>query len=180
MSEATAQEAGAPEPGVPEPGSREEPDPLDSTDLRVEVQYAVAARGLPDRHQLAAWVAAAARLHYSCAEILLRVVGAAEGRSLNEHWRKGQGTTNVLAFPCVPPLPVPMPLLGDVVICAPVAQREAALSGIAAEQHWAYLAIHGTLHLLGYDHQEPRAARHMRDAEQRVLQSFGWRHPHVA
>ncbi len=161
-----------------EPPSRLQVEPRE--DVRVEVQYAVAARGLSVPRRLAAWAATAVRLRHTRAELVLRVVGTAESRTLNERWRGGRGATNVLAFPCTPPPHPPIPLLGDVLICAPVAQHEARTWGGGIERHWAYLVVHGTLHLLGYDHQQPRAARSMHTAEARVLRRFGWRHPHPA
>jgi probable rRNA maturation factor len=112
----------------------------------------------------------------------LRFVGVAEGTRLNEGYRPGKaGPTNVLAFPGPDPrqLPPGEPVhLGDVVICLPVLRREAAAQGKSLRAHLAHLVVHGTLHLLGHDHELPRAARRMEALETRILNGLGFSDPY--
>ncbi|MFO1467665.1 MAG: rRNA maturation RNase YbeY [Steroidobacteraceae bacterium] len=69
-------------------------------------------------------------------------------------------------------------LLGDIVICAPVLAREARQQGKTLEAHWAHIAIHGVLHLLGFDHERPRQARQMEDLEVQILEGIGFSDPY--
>ena len=82
----------------------------------------------------------------------MRVVGAREGRALNRRYRDRDYATNVLSFPVDLPRGVESPLLGDIVMCAPVIAREAAEQHKLARDHYAHMTVHGVLHLLGFDH----------------------------
>ncbi|HEX6993864.1 MAG TPA: rRNA maturation RNase YbeY [Gammaproteobacteria bacterium] len=146
--------------------------------LRVAVQRAVACPWLPDAASIRRWAAAAAPGHGG--ELTVRIVDEAESATLNETYRRKRGPTNVLAFPVdgVPPLPdEPVPL-GDLVICAPVVEREAAEQGKTVAAHLAHLVVHGTLHLLGHDHEDEAAARVMEDREREILAAFGFDDPY--
>jgi len=107
------------------------------------------------------------------AEIALRVVDEAEMAALNKRFRGRRGPTNVLSFPADLPPGLGLPLLGDLVLCAPLVEREAGEQGKAVAAHWAHLAVHGTLHLLGYDHQAPAEAAAMEALETDILGSLG-------
>ena len=114
-------------------------------------------------------------------ELTVRVVGESEGASLNERFRHGSGATNVLAFSHDDPVvggegEAP---LGDLVICAPVLEREAADQGKSLEAHWAHISIHGALHLIGYDHENPEDARAMEARERELLASLGFDDPYA-
>ncbi len=126
----------------------------------------------PDDEDLRLWSKAALQLFAGPVEICIRIVSEREGAFLNARYRKQSGATNVLAFPVDAPAAIPDPSLGDVVICGPLANREAAEQGKTARAHWAHLIIHGVLHLLGYDHQEPQAAAAMEAWEVRLLASL--------
>jgi probable rRNA maturation factor len=84
----------------------------------------------------------------------------------------------VLSFPAELPDTIELPLLGDVVLCAPVVAEEARLQGKSPEAHWAHLTIHGVLHLLGHDHQEPGEAAVMEGLEIKLLESLGFPNPY--
>ena len=111
-------------------------------------------------------------------ELTVRVVDEAEAASLNEQFRRGSGPTNVLAFSHDNEVPGAKSSLGDLVICAPVLEREAADQGKTLEAHWAHISIHGTLHLLGYDHETEEDARVMEARERELLGALGFDDPY--
>ena len=143
------------------------------------MQIAVEAGDIPSRKELALWARRAGPDPVEgMPECTLRIVDEAEGAMLNERYRAGRGATNVLAFPFEAPPGVSLPLLGDVVVCAPVVRREARELGTDARAHWAHLVVHGVLHLLGHDHHCEEEAARMRAEESRVLDSLGFPDPH--
>ncbi|MGB5245447.1 MAG: rRNA maturation RNase YbeY [Woeseia sp.] len=150
------------------------------------VQIACDADGLPDAEFLCRWPLAVfdfLELQYERRqELTVRIVSEAEGRALNRDYRGRDAATNVLSFPAgeSPALPgddaVPF---GDLVLCGPVVLREAALQGKAASDHWAHLLVHGTLHLLGHDHEADAAAERMETLEAAILASHGLADPYI-
>ena len=147
--------------------------------MEVEVQIASDAEDVPSSGELERWVrAAGASAGEAASECTLRVVDEPEGAVLNERYRGGRGATNVLAFPFESPPGVSLPLLGDVVVCAPVACREAREHEVEARAHWAHLVVHGVLHLLGHDHRAEDEAALMREEESRILDRLGFADPH--
>jgi len=112
-------------------------------------------------------------------EISVRIVGEAESATLNERYRGRAGATNVLAFAGPDFANEPKSrLLGDVVICAPVVAREAAEQGKLPDAHWAHIAIHGVLHLLGYEHDSEAGAEVMERHEAALLAALGFEDPY--
>jgi len=97
---------------------------------------------------------------------------------LNQAWRRKAGPTNVLAFPASGLDGVMPELLGDVVICAPVAALEAKIQNKTLDAHCAHLVIHGTLHLLGFDHVKPARAKVMEAIERRILAELDYPDPY--
>ena len=87
--------------------------------------------------------------------------------------------TNVLSFPFESPIPLPVRLLGDLVICAEVVAHEAKSQGKPLLAHWAHMVVHGTLHLLGYDHIEEAEAEHMEQLERNILAALGYPDPYA-
>jgi probable rRNA maturation factor len=148
--------------------------------LQVHVGYAAPRAGLPASASFRRWVAAALRgaRRKRRTELAIRIVGNAEGLALNQAYRGRHYATNVLSFPAEPPPGVTFALIGDLAICAPVVQREAAEQGKAARDHWAHLTIHGVLHLLGYDHVEEGQAEVMEALETRILADLGIANPY--
>lgn len=144
----------------------------------VDVQTASESPGLPDRERITKWVETALEDLRSEAELTVRIVDETEAAQLNEHWRKGSGATNVLSFPAGDEPAVLPELLGDIVICAPVLEREAREQGKTPPAHWAHMAIHGVLHLLGYDHQNDEEAAVMEALEIEKLQKLGYGNPY--
>ncbi len=106
-------------------------------------------------------------------ELTVRIVDGAEAAELNRRYRGRSGPTNVLSFPFDGMPGVDLPLLGDIVVCAPVVVREAREQGKPERAHWAHIVVHGVLHLLGYDHVEPEQARIMEGLEKQILGKLG-------
>ncbi|NNM00669.1 MAG: rRNA maturation RNase YbeY [Gammaproteobacteria bacterium] len=146
--------------------------------LDVEVQNVSGSPDVPDAGAIQRWVAAALADWRSEATLCVRVVDAEEARALNHTWRGRDYATNVLSFPCADPPPACPALLGDIVICASVVRDQAQERSVPAEQHWAHLVVHGTLHLLGYDHQETAAADAMEALEIGILDKLGYPDPY--
>ena len=133
------------------------------------MQFACAASGAPIAHRLRVFARAAAS---ASAEVTLRIVGAAEGRRLNRTYRGRDDPTNVLAFSYDR-------RRGDIVLCHPVAAREARAQSKALDAHYAHLVVHGMLHLRGYCHEGSEDARQMEKLESEILARLGYRDPYA-
>ena len=108
----------------------------------------------------------------------IRVVGNAESRALNLQYRGKRAPTNVLSFPMPAGSGQSHRIIGDIVVCAPLVAREAREQGKALRAHWAHMVIHGTLHLLGFDHQRATDARRMEGRERKLLARLGFSDPY--
>ena len=126
------------------------------------------------RAAVARWIRAA--LAVPAAEITVRVVDAEEGLALNRGYRGQDHATNVLTFPYAS-APV---LAADLVLCAPVVEREAETQGVALDAHYAHLVVHGTLHAQGFDHERAADAKRMAAREREVLAALGFADPYPA
>ena len=153
------------------------------TRLDVAVGYAAPRAGIPAAVSFRKWVAAALAGRIREADLAIRIVGAKEGRALNRHYRGKDYATNVLSFPAELPEGLPkgvkLPLLGDLVLCAPVIAREAREQGKPLPAHYAHLTVHGTLHLLGWDHEDARESEAMEQLEREILASMGLPDPYL-
>jgi probable rRNA maturation factor len=147
-------------------------------DLHIDLENASKSFTVPPLDSFYQWAATALENVRETAELSIRIVDTEEGARLNEHWRNRAGPTNVLSFPANLPDVVDLPLLGDLVICAPVVSREAAEHAKEEMAHWAHLVIHGILHLIGYDHIEEKDAIVMEAMETRLLKRLGYRDPY--
>ena len=147
--------------------------------IQVELQVVDGAGSVPDEKHFSRWASAAAAGRADDGELSIRVVDEAESRSLNSRYRDRQCATNVLAFPATLPDELGLPLLGDLAICRDVIEREAREQGKETEAHWAHMVVHGTLHLLGYDHQTQNQAHAMESLEVQVLQGLGYADPYA-
>ena len=144
--------------------------------IELDLQLASDAAELPSEADFLRWCELALRQRTADSELTIRLVDEAEARELNHTWRHKDYATNVLSFPAdIPDGILDIPLLGDLVICAPVVAREAAEQGKLLTAHWAHLVIHGCLHLLGYDHIEEAEAQEMETLERELLAELG--HP---
>jgi len=158
------------------------------TAVVVDVQIASTVRSVPEEHSIHSWIEAA----ISCSgdkgaagrEISVRVVDEEEGRALNKQFRQQDKATNVLSFRGVAAGESGLPpeleqSLGDIVVCGPVVEREAAEQGKDVTNHWAHLLVHGALHLLGYDHETDRDAALMEKLESGILATHGIGDPYA-
>ena len=147
----------------------------------VHVGYAVPRAGVPSAASFRRWVEAALRgaKRRRVTELSIRLVDADEGRALNRDYRGKDYATNVLSFEADLPPGMKLPLIGDIVICAPVVTREAAEQGKPPRDHWAHLTVHGVLHLLGYDHLVEAEAEAMEALETRILSGLGIADPYT-
>lgn len=148
----------------------------------VAVGYATSRKGVPAPATFRRWVEAALKgaRRRKATEVAIRIVDADEGQALNRQYRGRDYATNVLSFPADFPPGVELPLIGDLVICAPVVAREATEQGKKPADHWAHMTVHGTLHLLGYDHIEDGEAEAMEALETRILAGLGIADPYLA
>lgn len=135
-------------------------------------------RDVPSEATMRQWVSTALAGRRDEAELSVCVVDEAEGAEFNLRYRNKPGATNVLSFPADFDLPEPLPLLGDLVICAPIVIREAREQGKDVTAHWCHMLMHGTLHLLGYDHQDELEAEAMEELENELLVSLGFPAPY--
>ena len=131
----------------------------------VEIQTIHPSPGQPTETQIQLWVDTALTDYPDDTEIVVRIVDAKESTELNEIYRLKSGPTNILSFPVEIPEEIELNLLGDLVICAPVLEKEALDQNKALQDHWAHIVIHGVLHLLGYDHIEDDEAELMETKE---------------
>jgi probable rRNA maturation factor len=147
--------------------------------LTVEVSRSVNGWA-PAKAELAAW-AQAALGRRARGELSVRLVGQRESRTLNARYRRRDKPTNVLSFPAADAQDArgstPQPL-GDLVICPDVLRAEARAQGKSVRAHWAHLVVHGTLHLVGYDHERTRDAARMERREIAVLRGLGFDNPY--
>jgi probable rRNA maturation factor len=134
----------------------------------------------PEDEDLRSWIRAALSNHPEDAEVSVRLVDVDEMTQLNKAYRGEAGPTNVLSFPTQFPAELKLPLLGDIVICAPVVLEEARAQGKPADAHWAHMAVHGTLHLLGFDHQDDEEAEAMEAMETAILNTLHYPCPYSA
>jgi probable rRNA maturation factor len=161
--------------------------------LRVELQLATRRPWVPGTAMVRRWaraahtagvaalpVRAASKYGASGADTTLcvRVVGTAESRRLDRQYRGKDTPTNVLSFPASAAERHDSGALGDLLICAPVVFQEAREQRKPLAAHWAHMVVHGTLHLLGYDHEQLRAARRMERLEVDILLGLGFHDPY--
>ena len=148
--------------------------------LELDLQVASQAADLPSAAQFRAWCEIALRQRTADSELTIRLVDESEGLELNHTYRQRDYATNVLSFPAdVPDGLLDIPLLGDLVICVPVLEREALEQDKTPEAHWAHLVIHGCLHLLGYDHIDDAEAEEMEALERTLLAELGHPDPYA-
>jgi probable rRNA maturation factor len=161
-------------------------------DVILDVQNAIESRKLPNSALMKKWIGGVLchpkttdqlRIEPVHPEITIRIVSSEESRQLNFEYRGKDKPTNILSFPFEVPEMLPVEALdefiGDLVICESVLINEAKQQGKGVIEHWAHLVVHGTLHLLGFDHTENDEAEEMEAIEVIVLGELGIDNPYV-
>lgn len=134
---------------------------------------------LPTEAQLNAWLNAVVKRFQDSAEVTIRIVDNAESQQLNNDYRGKDKPTNVLSFPFEVPEGIELDLLGDLIICKQVVEREAKEQQKPLTAHWAHMVIHGTLHLLGYDHIIDDEAEEMEGLETEIMLELEFEDPYI-
>ncbi|WP_456296050.1 rRNA maturation RNase YbeY [Vibrio sp. AK197] len=149
--------------------------------IELDLQLAVETElGLPQADQVQRWLEAAILPIKDEAEVTVRIVDSEESQSLNRDYRGKDKPTNVLSFPFEAPPGIELSLLGDLVICRQVVEKEADEQQKPLISHWAHMVVHGSLHLLGYDHIEDDDAEVMESLESKIMQEMGFDDPYLA
>ena len=147
--------------------------------IAIDFQNTSEATDLPGETEFQRWAEMVLQGRRQQAELTIRLVDEDESQRLNREFRGQDRPTNVLSFPAEVPDFVGSELLGDIVICAPVVQREAEVQGKSLPAHWAHMVVHGTLHLLGLDHQSDPEASAMEQVEVKILRKLGFSDPYL-
>ena len=111
-------------------------------------------------------------------ELVVRLVSPIEIQTLNKEYRSKNQITNVLSFSSDIPMEIGESILGDVVICVDVVREEAVIGDKTFPDHLSHMAIHGILHLLGYDHEDLTSANKMEEIEVEFLKKIGINNPY--
>ena len=146
--------------------------------LSIDIQMACPSEEAPDEDSIKRWASAAIRDERDNSQLNLRIVDEQESADFNQQYRGKTGATNVLSFPFDAVAPEPLPILGDLVVCAPVVNREASEQQKTSEAHWAHIIVHGVLHLLGYDHIDDSDAAQMEALETSILLELNFPAPY--
>ncbi len=147
--------------------------------VQTELQVSDACEGLPAEHEFSRWVEASLLSDFQSLEQSIRIVDEAESQDLNRRFRGKDYPTNVLSFPAEANEFLAYDYLGDLVICAPVVEREAKEQGKQTIDHWAHMVVHGMLHLQGYDHESDEQAAEMEALEIEILATLGHTNPYL-
>jgi probable rRNA maturation factor len=155
----------------------------------ITIDYQIAVKdtaGLPEEADLVKYAETAAQDLVANAAMTVRIAEEDESHALNMEYRHVDRPTNVLSFPYelpedLPPEALadfPENYLGDLVICKSVVEREAQEQNKTPEEHWAHMVVHGTLHLLGFDHLTDAEAQEMETRETAALKELGFPDPY--
>ncbi|MEZ8703165.1 rRNA maturation RNase YbeY [Vibrio cyclitrophicus] len=148
--------------------------------IELDLQLAVEnEQGLPTEQDIQLWLNKTIPQFQENAELTVRIVDTQESHQLNHEYRGKDKPTNVLSFPFEAPPGVELDLLGDLIICRQVVEKEAEEQNKPLLAHWAHMVVHGSLHLLGYDHIEDDEAEEMESLETEIMQTMGFEDPYI-
>jgi probable rRNA maturation factor len=151
--------------------------------LQCYLQKATAYSGdLPPRKAFAEWIKATLQTvaaPFKQLELTIRLVDETESAEFNKQYRHKSGPTNILSFPAENLPHIESYYLGDLLICVPLVFQEAEQQGKSSLAHWTHLVVHGTLHLLGYDHIKKNEASKMEALEIEILKQLGYKNPYL-
>ena len=148
--------------------------------IELDLQIAVEnEQGLPTEQDIQLWLDKTIPEFQENAELTVRIVDTEESHQLNHDYRGKDKPTNVLSFPFEAPPGMELDLLGDLIICRQVVEKEAEEQNKPLLAHWAHMVVHGSLHLLGYDHIEDDEAEEMESLETEIMQTMGFEDPYI-
>ena len=148
--------------------------------IELDLQIAVEnEQGLPTEQDIQLWLDKTIPQFQENAELTVRIVDTQESHQLNHEYRGKDKPTNVLSFPFEAPPGIELDLLGDLIICRQVVEKEAEEQSKPLLAHWAHMVVHGSLHLLGYDHIEDDEAEEMESLETGIMQAMGFEDPYI-
>lgn len=148
--------------------------------IELDLQLAVEnEQGLPTEQDIQLWLNKTIPQFQENAELTVRIVDTEESHQLNHEYRGKDKPTNVLSFPFEAPPGIELDLLGDLIICRQVVEKEAEEQNKPLLAHWAHMVVHGSLHLLGYDHIEDDEAEEMESLETEIMQTMGFEDPYI-
>ncbi|MCL4113789.1 rRNA maturation RNase YbeY [Vibrio lentus] len=148
--------------------------------IELDLQIAVEnEQGLPTEQNIQLWLDKTIPQFQENAELTVRIVDTEESHQLNHDYRGKDKPTNVLSFPFEAPPGMELDLLGDLIICRQVVEKEAEEQNKPLLAHWAHMVVHGSLHLLGYDHIEDDEAEEMESLETEIMQTMGFEDPYI-
>ena len=148
--------------------------------IELDLQIAVEnEQGLPTEQDIQLWLDKTIPQFQENAELTFRIVDTEESHQLNHDYRGKDKPTNVLSFPFEVPPGMELDLLGDLIICRQVVEKEAEEQNKPLLAHWAHMVVHGSLHLLGYDHIEDDEAEEMESLETEIMQTMGFEDPYI-
>lgn len=148
--------------------------------IELDLQIASASdEGLPSSDAFHSWLSQAITPFQSDGEVTIRIVDQEESHQLNFQYRGKNRPTNVLTFPFEVPEGIELNLLGDLVICRQVVEKEAIEQDVPLFAHWAHMVVHGSLHLLGYDHIDDKEAEEMESLETQIMLKMGFQDPYL-
>lgn len=148
--------------------------------IELDLQLAVESeQGLPTEQDIQLWLDKTIPQFQKSAELTIRIVDTEESHQLNHEYRGKDKPTNVLSFPFEAPPGIELDLLGDLIICRQVVEKEAEEQNKPLLAHWAHMVVHGSLHLLGYDHIEDDEAEEMESLETEIMQAMGFEDPYI-
>ncbi|PSV41353.1 rRNA maturation RNase YbeY [Photobacterium sp. GB-36] len=149
--------------------------------IYLDLQHATESLdGLPTEAEFQQWLNTAVIPFQADAEVTIRLVDEKESHALNLEYRGKDRPTNVLSFPFEAPPGMELELLGDLIICRQVVEKEAVEQNKPLKAHWAHMVVHGSLHLLGYDHIEDEEAEEMENLETEIMQNMGFVDPYIS
>ncbi|CAH0526626.1 rRNA maturation RNase YbeY [Vibrio hippocampi] len=149
--------------------------------IELDLQLAVEDEtDLPSQEQILNWLEKTIIPFQADAEVTVRIVDQAESHQLNHDYRGKDKPTNVLSFPFEAPPGIELDLLGDLIICRQVVEAEAQEQSKPLIAHWAHMVVHGSLHLLGYDHIKDDEAEEMEALETEIMLDMGFEDPYIA
>lgn len=151
--------------------------------MSIELDLQIASQsseGLPSESDFQLWLTSTVSLFQPQAEVTIRVVDQSESQQLNFDYRGQEKPTNVLSFPFEVPPGIEIDLLGDLIICRQVVEQEAIEQNKRLAAHWAHMVVHGSLHLLGYDHIEDEEAEEMESLETEIMLKMNFSDPYLS